>query len=111
MKQNNDITNFDGIIFSIFCGIIATLWNYIYGFDNHIEQLPILKRAIDSSYLINDFFTNATSGFGPRYYFVNSVALLSNFFSVPAIFFVFTLISNTIVSIITYIFSRDFFNN
>ena len=111
MKQNNVITNIDGIIFSVFCGIIATLWNYSYGFGNHIEQLPILKRAIDSSYLINDFFTNATSGFGPRYYFINSVAWLSNFFSVPAIYFVFTLTSNILVSIISYFFSRDIFNN
>ncbi|MCD4817144.1 MAG: hypothetical protein K8S23_00455 [Candidatus Cloacimonetes bacterium] len=111
MKQNTAINNIDSIIFSIFCGIVATFWNYFYGLDNHIEQLPILMRAIDNSYLINDFFTNATSGFGPRYYFVHSIAWLGNFVSIPMIFFVFTLLSNISISIITYLFSRDFFNN
>jgi len=111
MKQNNIITNIDGIIFSVFCGIIATVWNYYYGFGNQIEQLPIVKRAIDSSYLVNDFFTNTTSGFGPRYYFVNIVAWLNNFFSVPLIYFFFTLISNILISTISYFYSREIFNN
>ena len=110
MKQNSDIANIEGIVFSVFCGIIATFWNYCYGFGDHLEQLPVLRRAIDSSYLANDFFTNAASGFGPRYYFVNVIAWLSKFFSVPTIYYVLTLISNVLIAAISYFFSRDIFN-
>ncbi|MBN1250558.1 MAG: hypothetical protein JXR51_05235 [Bacteroidales bacterium] len=97
------------IIFSIFIALIATLKSYYYADIDHIEQLPIILRKINSGYLTNDFFVNSTSGFGPRYYYTIFIAFFGRFLSLPIIFFSLTLISNIAVSLITISVSNVYF--
>ena len=65
------------LLFSILVGVMGTLWGYRYGDGNQIEQLPIVMRAINPTYLANDFFTNVTQNAGPRAYFADFVARLA----------------------------------
>ena len=108
MNNKIDINN---IFFSFFIAIIATLKGYYFADIDHIEQLPIILRKINDSYLINDFFVNSTSGFGPRYYYSVSIAFLIRFISLPTLFFSLTLISNTFVAFITILVTKHFYEN
>ena len=47
------------------------------GVTDHYEQIPLVKRAIDSSFLKNDWFVNSYENFNVRFYFVHFMALLS----------------------------------
>lgn len=100
----------DIIIFSILIGIIATLASgYSYGTDDGISDIPIINRAIDASYLTNDFYTNVSAEFGPRFYFARIIAALSRIASLPYLYLILTFISNISVAMITAFFARDIF--
>ncbi len=96
---------------SMFFGVMATLANYQFGGNDQIEQLPIIYRTVDPNYLSNDFFTNNTSGFSPRFYYSKLISLLSYFIGIPWIFFLGTLFSNMVTSILTYLTGKRLFNN
>lgn len=96
---------------SIFFGILATLVNYHFGGNDHIEQLPIIYRTNDPTYLTSDFFTNSSSGFSPRFYYAQLISLLSNFIGIPWLFFWGTLLSNCITSMLTFLIGKKVFND
>ena len=100
----------EGCTFALIIGLLYTLHNYAFGIGDHLEQLPIVLRFIDNNYLINDFFTNVSTSFGPRYYFANIIATLSRVSSLPAVYFLLTILSNCAIAIITFLFARDLFN-
>lgn len=99
----------DVVTLAVAAAVIATLVEYRYGSGNHIEQLPIVMRVLDSSYLSNDFFTNANAGFGPRFYFSHVVAFLAGIFPLPFVYLALTLLSNILVAVISGLFARDLF--
>ena len=43
------------VLFCILVGLTASLWGYSYIGGNQVEQLPLVMRAIDPGYLVNDF--------------------------------------------------------
>jgi hypothetical protein len=86
----------------VFLGVVTTLFNYSFGDNDHIEQLPIIYRTLDPNYLTNDFFVNSTAGFSPRYYYAQFVAFFGSFLSIPLFFFIGTLMSNVAISILTF---------
>ncbi len=94
-------------------GIVTTLLYYSgYGVGNHLEQLPIIIRSIDHSFLQNDFFTNSGTTSIARTYYAKFVALLAGSENnLPMVFLIFTLLSNIVMSIITYKFANDLFEN
>ena len=47
------------------------------GRTDHYEQIPLVKRAIDSNFLKNDWFVNSYENFNVRFYFVHLMAFLS----------------------------------
>lgn len=96
---------------SLFFGVINTLINYSFGLFDHIEQLPLIYRNLDSDYLINDFFVNSNSDFSPRFYYSSFVSFISNYLGVPVFFFLGTLLSNMSVSLLTYLTGRKLFDN
>ena len=61
---------------------------YGYGVSDQAEQLPLIFRAMDSGYLANDFFVNAASEFGPRFYYVHTMAFIGTYVPLPAAFFI-----------------------
>ncbi len=100
----------DIILFAIFIGSLATFINgNKYGLGNHIEQLPIVLRFLDSTYLTKDFFVNASSGFGPRFYYSKLLALLGTYFPLPIVCLFLTWLSNIAVCFITCIVARNLF--
>lgn len=86
----------------MFLAVITTLFNYSFGNNDHIEQLPIIYRTLDPNYLSNDFFVNSNAGFSPRYYYVEFVAFFGSFLSIPVFFFIGTIFSNIAISILTF---------
>ena len=112
------------LFYAILIGSMATIWGYRYGDGNQIEQLPIVMRAIDPSFLINDFFTNATQAFGPRTFFAAFVAFITRLVSephglltpatfqvaLPAVYLGLTVLGNIGIAFVTARVGRDLFD-
>ena len=100
-------------LLSAIFGIITTISTYAgYGISNNIEQLPILLRSLENTYLLNDFFTNASARSIARLHYARIVTTLAgseqNF---PLVFLLVTLLANISISVITYHFARHLFKN
>ncbi|MGD2145847.1 MAG: hypothetical protein PVH41_04035 [Anaerolineae bacterium] len=110
-RGSDNLARRDVITLAVAAAVIATLVGYRYGSGDHIEQLPIVKRTLDSSYLSKDFFTNASAVFGPRYYFAHLVALLARVLPLPVVCLALTLLGNALLAVISGLFARDLFND
>ena len=109
-KRDKSVRIRDIILFATLIGILTTvLGGYKYGLDNHVEQLPIVLRFLDNSYLPQDFFVNANTDFGPRFYYSKFLAVLGSFIPLPILYLFLTCFSNVLVAIVTYLAARDFF--
>ena len=91
---------------AVLIGTIATITGYSILNE---EQLPIVMRAIDSSFLTNDFFVNANAGFGPRFYFANFISLIASVTNLPFAYLFSLLASNILITIVTAFLTRDLF--
>jgi hypothetical protein len=87
------------------------LVNYQFGGNDHIEQLPIIYRTNNPAFLTNDFFTNSSSGFSPRFYYAQLISILSRFIGVPWLFFLGTILSNCATSILTFLIGKRLFTD
>lgn len=98
---------------SALLGLITTLFYYNgFGLSDHIEQLPLIYRHFDASYLANDFFVNVAEGDVTRQGYSWLVRnLAGNASNLPYLFFILTALSNMAVSVITYLFAKRLFNN
>lgn len=101
---------FEGLMIALVVGMLPTVMNYTFGIGDHIEQLPIVMRSIDPTFLPGDFFTNASEMFGPRTYYAQFIALLASMVGLPWIYFALALLANTLVAWVTYLFARDVHN-
>ena len=91
--------------FSVLFGTLAaTLSGYVFV---HAELLPIVFRIMDPGYLANDFQTNAAVGFGPRFYFVHTMAALGKPIPLPIAYAAFYLLIYIAVTAITAFAARD----
>jgi hypothetical protein len=97
----------DGLLLALVVGMLPTVMNYTFGIGDHIEQLPIVMRAIDPTFLTADFFTNASEAFGPRTYYAHFIALITPLADLPWVYFTLALLANTFVAWITYLFAED----
>ncbi len=97
------------LLFSTGAALLATLWGYNYSAGNAEEQLPFLLRALDPSFLVNDFFTNTFEQFGPRTFYTNFVAFFANKIPLTITLFVLTLAANTAIAFLSGLVSRHFF--
>ncbi|MEO0895625.1 MAG: DUF6798 domain-containing protein [Bacteroidota bacterium] len=89
--------------------LITTLFYYRYGIYDQIEQLPIIMRAMDSSYLQNDFFVEASAGFGPRYYYSQLIANIASFIGLPLSMFLLTLLSQAGIAWVSWAAGKSLF--
>jgi len=97
-------------LYSLMIGILVALLNsYRYGVGDHVEQLPLILRAIDPNYLPLDPFINSQSGFGPRYYYVFFFSQLSNLLPLPTIFFLVYLFVFSFISYISALTAKTLF--
>jgi hypothetical protein len=101
------------LISAILFGIITTIKTYSgYGVGNHIEQLPLILRSLDSNYLLNDFFVNEGIKSIARQNYISLIsAIAGSKENLPVTFFLLTLISNISISVITFLSGYKVFNN
>lgn len=100
------------IIFCIIAGIFSVLIHgYSFGVGNQIDQLPLVMRAMDSSFAKNDFVVNTDSVFGPRFFYVHFLATLGKLFPLWSVFLALTLVSNIAVAVISGFFTRKLFGS
>ncbi len=98
------------LIFSIVAGLLATLLrSYRYGFDNHLEQLPLIFRAMDDSYLAGDYFVTAGSAYGPRTYYSALMASLGSVIPLPVVFLLLTCGAHILTTFVTCLMGRTMF--
>ena len=98
------------IAFALLAALLATfLTDYRYAEVGLEEVDPIVRRAIDPNFLVNDFFTNASDEFGPRFYSTHLIATFATPGSLPAIYFALTLLINIAIAVITGLFARELF--
>lgn len=95
-------------IFSILIGLLsAVLSGYLYGGGSQVVHLLEIFRAIDPDYLANDFWLNSASQFGPRFYYMQAIALAGHFLPVPTICFLLFVFARVTVSVCTAFMTRD----
>ena len=87
-------------ICSALAALIYTVSEYHYGDINHISQIPQILRALDPSFLSNDFFLAQSALANPRFYYVRFIALISGG-SLESAFFLITLCSNVCIGLVT----------
>jgi hypothetical protein len=97
-------------LFCLLVGGIASLWGYSYIGGNQVEQLPLVMRAIDPTYLANDFFVNTFGPTSPRYFFAELVALLARVLPLPAVYLGLTILCNSLSALVTALVARDLFD-
>jgi hypothetical protein len=101
------------ILLAILFGVVRTLVSYSgFGFEDQIEQLPLIYRSFDNSYLQNDFFVNAALESAARTNYIRFIRLFTNApENLPLLFFIFTLILNTAIALVTFLTGRTLFNS
>jgi hypothetical protein len=97
------------LLFCVSAGLLATLWGYNYSSGNAEEQLPFIFRALDPSFLKNDFFTNTFSLYGPRTFFSEFVAFFARFMPLATTLFLLTLAANSAIAFLSAQVSKFFF--
>ncbi len=116
MSQNPTITHPRRLpsgylaLFCLLVGGVAALWGYSYIGGNQVEQLPLVMRAIDPTYLANDFFVNTFGPTSPRYFFAELIALLARLAPLPAVYLGLTILCNSLSALVTALFARDLFD-
>lgn len=114
MTQENSIpTSRRYFLLAAIFGIVTTIIHYSgYGVGNHIQQLPIIIRSLDSGFLLNDFFTNITENSISRVHYANFIAMIAGSeHNLPLVFLILVLCTNISISIITFHLGRYLFNN
>ncbi len=106
-----NINKYKVIVYFFVLTALYTSIGYHFGTDDHIEHFVSISRIMNSDYLINDYFVNANSGFGPRFYYSHLIAFLSHIAPLTVIFFILTFFSNFVIILVTYYFCKNFFRN
>jgi len=112
-SKSNFWERYKYIILAILFGIIVTIYSYDgFGISNHIEHLPPILRNLDDSYLINDFFTNASvEGIARRYYALFISKLSGSEENLILLYLLLTFLTNISISLSTFYFTRYLFMN
>ncbi|MEX0982234.1 MAG: DUF6798 domain-containing protein [Bacteroidales bacterium] len=101
------------IFLAILFGVVRTLVSYSgFGYEDQVEQLPLIYRSFDSSYLQNDFFVNAALESAARTNYIRFIRLFTDSpENLPMLFFIFTLILNAAISLVTFLTGRTLFSS
>lgn len=113
MNYTANVYRFGYLLTAILFGVIITVIKYQgYGVADHVEQLPLIYRALDSSYLISDFFVNSASTSVTRFGYSELLAALAGKKeNLPLVFFLVTMTVNVSISTITYLFASKLYNS
>jgi len=99
------------IVLTVLFAVVSTAMFYFrFGSRSQVSELPIIQRFEDPGYLENDFYVNAASDYGPRYFYAKFVAAVSTKKSLPYICYLLTLLINIFTGIVTFYFAFDIFD-
>jgi hypothetical protein len=98
------------VLFCLLIGLLTSIWGYSYVGGNQVEQLPLVMRAADSSFLSNDFFVNGFDRASPRFFFAGLLALLEKVIPLPGVYLLLTILCNSLTALVTALFARDLFD-
>lgn len=84
---------------------------YTFLKDNQFETIPLIYRAMDPSYLLNDWYTNENSGLSVRYFYTNLVAGLARYLTVPVTMFLIYTCSVYASGFIIFFIAQELFGN
>jgi hypothetical protein len=97
----------NSLSFVILIGVLISFYQYRYFGAMQIDMLPIIFRDLDPNFLKNDFYTNVSAGFNEDFIFAKIVGWGSLLFSLPIVFFGFTILSNIGISLGGFFAARD----
>ena len=109
MELKHDDILYISIIF-LFISVLMSS-TYFFGISNHTEQIPVIIRAIDSSYLQNDWFVNQNSDLSPRFWYAHFMGFFGSFIGLPELFFYFFIIFTFAACIAIYLIGKSVFDN
>jgi len=99
------------VLFALAAGLLAGVVGYQFGVGDQIEELPIVLRAIDPTYLPGDFFLSASAAFNPRLFFAAFIAFLARWASVEIVFFVLTVLVHVALAGVSGLAAHDLFKS
>ena len=99
------------VLLSLLAGAMVTCSGYSFGTVNQTDHLPVIFRAMDSTYLPSDFLVNSMDGFPGRYFYVEFMALLGHLIPLPYVFLILTFASNIATALLTGLAARDLFGD
>ena len=110
---NNSLNiNTEILFFSVLLSFVRILFGgYSFGRSDLTAHLVPIFRRIDSSFLVNDFFTNNSLEFGPTYYFSILMSILGKYIPLDYLFLFSTFISNFIICLISIITFKYLFDS
>ncbi|MDY6878146.1 MAG: DUF6798 domain-containing protein [Chloroflexota bacterium] len=93
-------------------GSAMALNGYLFGFGDHNEQLPQVRRMIDSQHLSRDWFVNqATADGGVRNYYSHLMALASQIFSEAESFWLIYVLTFLLMGAGIYTWARHYWQS
>ena len=98
-----------------FCLVAATSalivegYNYSLAGTDQIQQIPLILRALDPSFLEHDFFINSSMAFGPRYFYIGALGFLAGIIPLPVLMLFLTWACYLAVALITFFAARRIF--
>ncbi|MCA8883675.1 MAG: hypothetical protein KDA50_08005 [Rhodobacteraceae bacterium] len=90
------------------CWIFLVLLSFVpligalYGVGNQVEQLSLIARLRDPGFAAGDFYIDAATGFGPRYYYAHLLAALSWTLPVPLVIHALSVASNFALAAVSF---------
>ncbi len=81
------------------------LIKYNYVAYNQYEQLPLILRYLNPSFLINDWSLNLNAQFSPRIFFTVYMAFWGKMISLPVAYFINYLLGISFIAFATFLFS------
>lgn len=93
--------NGNDVVLALLLALLSTSLAYRFGTGNQLEQIPLILRQLDPSYLVNDYFVSTSVEFGPRVYFAKLLAGVCQVLPLPWAYGAFTFLSDLALIAVT----------
>jgi hypothetical protein len=84
---------------------------YLFVNHNQFEQIPMILRFNDSTYLASDWATNLNAQFSPRFFFTAYMGILSRVIPLPIVYFIHYLLMVAVITLASYVFAKRLFHS
>jgi|GEM_PF-2805001 len=107
LNLSPEVNEGTALSFVFLIALLTTLFDYQFVSLVQIDMLPMIYRAADPNFLLNDFFTNSSQLFNEDFIFAKLIGGLGKVFGIPSVVFSLTMIANIGISITAYFTVRD----